>query len=130
MFIKQGIKEFVDAGVGAVHKDMKQLQDRGVPIPIDPHKLYFDSNAAALKYLMFLNMKWYGKVNDIGCGDGRSQRSYTHKDKSISHTVTTEYLIVSCVIYTMKQRTVATVDIPVAFLQADMDDHSMLNLID
>ena len=47
--MKWGIKEFGDAGVDTVHKEMKQLHDRGVPITVDPHKLYSGSKADALK---------------------------------------------------------------------------------
>ena len=46
----------------AVHKEIKQLHNSGVPIPIEPRKLYSDSKSDALKYSMFLKMKLYGKV--------------------------------------------------------------------
>ena len=57
MFMKRVIKEFGDTGVDAFHKDMKQLHNCEVPIPVDPRKMSSGSKAAALKYLMFLNMK-------------------------------------------------------------------------
>ena len=80
MSMKRGIKEFGDAGVDAVHKDMKNIHNTGVPIPVDPRKLYSVSKADALKYLMFLEMKRYGRVKGIGFADGRSQWANTHKD--------------------------------------------------
>ena len=49
MSMKQVIKQFGDSGVYAVHKEMKQLHDRGVPIPVDHLKLSYGSEAAALK---------------------------------------------------------------------------------
>ena len=117
---KQGIKEFGDSGVYAVHKEMKQINDSGVPISIDPRKLYSGSKAADLKYLMFLKMKLDRKVKGRGCYGGRYQRAYTHKDERSSPTVATEYLMISCVIDAIERHTLATVDIPGAFLQADM----------
>ena len=77
--MKQGIKEFGDAGVDTLYKYMKQLHDLRVPIPVDPLNLYSGSKADALKYLMFLNMKRYGKVKYRICTDGRYQQYYTHK---------------------------------------------------
>ena len=72
-------KEFGDTGVDDVHKEMKYIHYSGVPIPVEPHKLYSVSKAAAVKYLILLNMKQGGKIKGRGCADGRSQRSYTHK---------------------------------------------------
>ena len=100
---------------------MKQLHDLGVPIPVYPRKLSSGSKAAALKYLMLLKIKRGGRVKVRGCADGRSQRVYMHKYESISPTVSTESLMISCVIDAMERREVATVEIPGAFLQADMD---------
>ena len=99
---------------------MKQLQNRGVPIPVDPRNLYSVSKAAALKYLMFIKMKRDGKFKGRGSYGGRCQWVYTHKDESSSPTFATEYLMISCVIDTMERHALATVDIPGAFLQADM----------
>ena len=73
----------------AVHKYMKQLHGRGLPIHVDPCKLSSGSKAAALKCLMFLKMKRDGRVKGRGCADGRSQRAYTHKDDSGSPKVAT-----------------------------------------
>ena len=119
--MKRGIKEFVDALMDAVNKEMKQLNDFGVLIPVDPHNLSSGSKAAVLKYLMFLNMKQDVRVKGRGYTDGRYQRAYTHKDESISTTVATKSLMISCVIDAVEQRAVSNVDIPGAFLQADMD---------
>ena len=116
------IKEFRDVVVYAVHKYMKQLHNRLVPIPVDTRKLSSISKAAALKYLMLLKMKLYGRDKGRDCADGRSQWAYTRKDESSSPTVATESLMISFVIDTLKRRAVATMDIPGAFLQADMDE--------
>ena len=50
MSMKRGIGKFGDAGLDDVHKEMKQLHDRGVPIPVDSRKLYSDSKNAAAVY--------------------------------------------------------------------------------
>ena len=106
----------------AVNKEMKQLNDCGVLIPVDPHNLSSGSKAAVLKYLMFLNMKQDVRVKGRGYTDGGYQRAYTNKDESISTTVATKYLIISCVIDAMEQHAVDTMDIPSAFLQDNMGE--------
>ena len=122
MPMKRGIKEFGDAGVNDVHKEMKHLHDRSVPIPVELRKLYSGSKTATLKYLMFLQMKQDGRVKGRGFTDVRSQHAYTDKDENSSPKVATESLMILCVIDSMERRAVATLDIQGAFLQADMDE--------
>ena len=82
----------------AVHKEIKQLHDCGVSIPFDPRKMSSGSKASALKYLIFLKMKRYGRVKGKGCVDVGSQWAYTHKDERRSNTVATNSLMISCLI--------------------------------
>ena len=70
----------------------------------------------ALGYLMFLKRKLSGKMKGKGCADGRPQREYITKEESSSPTVTLYALMGSCVIDTLDDRKVITVDIPGAFL--------------
>jgi Reverse transcriptase (RNA-dependent DNA polymerase) len=70
---------------------------------------------------MFLKKKRCGKIKGRGCADGRKQREYTSKEDASSPTVLIEAVMLSCVIDALKKRDVATVDIPGAFMQADMD---------
>lgn len=71
---------------------------------------------------MFLKKKRSGRIKGRGCADGRKQRAYTNKEDASSPTVAIEALMLSCVIDAKEGRDVATVDIPGAFMQADMDD--------
>ena len=48
MSMKREIKEFGDSRVDVVHKEMKNINDIGVPIPVDPCKLSSKTKAAAL----------------------------------------------------------------------------------
>ena len=52
--MNQGIKMFGGAGTAAVHKDIKQLHDFRVSIPVDPDKLSRGDRYAVLKYLIFM----------------------------------------------------------------------------
>jgi len=71
---------------------------------------------------MFLKKKRFGKIKGRGCADGRKQREHTNKEDSRSPTVAIESLVLSCIIDSMENRDVPTVDIPGAFMQADMDE--------
>jgi Reverse transcriptase (RNA-dependent DNA polymerase) len=120
--MKQGIKLFGQDGVDAVQAELSQLQDRSVLNPKDPNQLTRAQKKAALEYLMFLKKKRCGRIKGRGCANGRKQREYTSKEDASSPTVSIEALMLSCVIDATEKRDVATVDIPGAFMQADMDE--------
>ena len=84
---------FGDAGDRSVHKEMKQLHERKVPIPVDLAKLSSGSKSDALKYLMSLKMKRDASIKGHGCDNRQSQRSHTSKEESIFPTVSIESLI-------------------------------------
>jgi hypothetical protein len=69
-----------------------------------------------------------GRIKGRGCADGRKQRIYTAKEDASSPTVAIEALMLSCVIDAKENRDVATVDIPGAFMQADMDETVYMKL--
>ena len=76
----------------------------------------------ALQYLMFLKQKRNGTIKGRGCADGRKQRATTTKEEASSPTVAIESVMLSSVIDAKEGRDEATVDIPGAFMQADMED--------
>lgn len=77
---------------------------------------------------MFLKQKRCGRIKGRGCADGRPQREFITKEDSSSPTVAIESLLLSCVIDAMEKRDVATVDIPGAFMQVDMDETVYMKL--
>jgi hypothetical protein len=81
-----------------------------------------EDKKAALHYLMFLKKKRCGRIKGRGCADGRKQRSYINKEDASAPTVAIEALMLSCAIDAKEEQDVATVDIPGAFLHADMDN--------
>ena len=71
---------------------------------------------------MFLKLK----IDEVaikgrGCEDGRKHQDWLSKEATLSPTVSTEGLMLLCMIDAMEGRDVATVDIPGAFLQTDYD---------
>ena len=75
----------------------------------------------ALGYLMFLKRQHSGKIKARGCADGRPQRAYIPREDARAPTVSMEAVFMTAVIDAMENRTVAVVDIPGPFMQADMD---------
>jgi len=69
---------------------------------------------------MFLKEKHTGQIKGRGCADGRKQRLYMQKEETSSPTVAVESLLISATMDALERRDVATVDIPGAFMQADM----------
>jgi len=69
---------------------------------------------------MLLKQKQTGITKVCGCVDGPKQRLYMTKEENSAPTVLTESLMIACVIDAIENRDVAIVDIPGAFMQADM----------
>jgi hypothetical protein len=126
--LKRGIEVFGDAGMHAIKLELQQLEDRNVLIPIGSSSLNKEEKAGALPYLMFLKEKRSGLIKGRGCADGRKQRIYHSKEEASSPTVSLESVLMTCAIDAAEGRDVATVDIPAAFMQADMDEAVYLRL--
>ena len=122
MSLKAGLCTFGNDGVKAVGKEMRQLHDRGVMAPVHKKCLTPEQRKEALAYLMFLNRKRCGKVKGRGCVDGRKQRAYSAKEESTAPTVSMEAVFLTAVIDALEGREVAVLDVPGAFMQADIDE--------
>ena len=121
MSLKAGLCTFRDDGVKAVEKEMRQLHDRGVMAPVHKKCLTHEQQKEALAYLLFLKRKRCGKVKGRGCTDGRKQRGYITKEESTTPMVSTEAVFLTAVIDALEGREVAVLDVPGAFMQADID---------
>ena len=122
MSLKTGLRAFGDDGAKAVEKEMKQLHDREVMFPVHKKSLTHEQRKEALAYLMFLKRKRCGKIKGRGCADGRKQRAYIAREDSTAPTVSTEAVFLTAVIDAMEDRDVAVLDVPGAFMQADIDE--------
>ena len=71
--------------------------------------------------MILLSKKRSGKIKDRGCADGRKQRFYLSKEDTSSPPVATESLMLSYEIDTCEGRGVGNIDIPCAFMQANME---------
>ena len=119
---KKGLELYKEEGAEAVLKELRQIHSKKDIIPLQPKEMTYEQKKAALRYLMFLKKKLCGRINGRDCVDGRKKRVYVSKEESSYPTVTTEGIMVSCILDAMEGRDVATVDIHGSFLNADMDD--------
>jgi hypothetical protein len=120
--LKRGLKEFGKDGLVALGKEVEQLYTRKVSKPVDGDNLTKEQKRATLRYLMFLTQKRCGRIKARGCADGRKQRETTNKEDASAPTVSIEAVMLSSTIDACEGRDVATVDIPGAFMQADIDE--------
>ena len=70
---------------------------------------------------MFLQRKRTGKIKGRGCANGQ-KRVYINKDQVSAPTLATKSLFLTCLIDTMDKSDVATVNIPGALMQDNMDE--------
>lgn len=122
MNIRQGLKMFGEEGVQAIKKELAQLHDREVISPRASKDLTPAQRKEALAYLMFLKRKICGKIKGRGCADGRKQRGYILRADATAPTVATEAVFLTAVSDVFEGRSVAIIDIPGAFIPADMDE--------
>ena len=117
----RGVKLFKERGVEAILTEMNQLHRRKVGQPQHRNDLTEEQRRTALHYLMFLKEKRCGKIKGRGCANGKPQRKYIDKNDAASPTVSIEAVFLSLLIDAQEKRDVAVIDIPGAFMQADMD---------
>ena len=118
MPIRRSLKLFGSGGISAVKAELQQLHDLKV---MEAKPLTTTQKREVLGYLMFLKRKRNGKIKARGCADGRPQQAYIPQEDARAPTVSTEAVFMTVVIDAMENRMVAVVDIPGAFMQADMD---------
>jgi hypothetical protein len=101
---------------------VEQLHTRKLDKPLDSNKITKVQKRASLRYLMFMSKKQCWKSKARGCAYGRKQRETRSKKEASSATVAIKSIVLSAIIDAMKERDLATVDIPGAFMQADIDE--------
>ena len=120
--MKRGLKIFGEEGMKAVKDELQQLHDREVMKLVHKNQLTPEQRQESLGYLMFMKRKRNGKVKGQGCAEDRKQRVWTSKEDSTSPTVATEAVFLTAVVDALENCDVAIVDVPGAFMQADMDE--------
>lgn len=105
---------------------MQQLHDRLVIQSRAPGTISDSKRRNALRYLMFLKQKRDGSIKGRGCADGRKQRNHIPKHDASSPTIATKSVFLIARIAAKERRDMASMDVPGAFLHADLHDDEMI----
>ena len=119
--LSKGYKVLGDSGRKAAFNEVDQLHKRGVFKPIDPSNLSKAERSKVLESLIFLTQKRDGSSKARTCVNGSPQCLWMNKEEAASPTILLESVLLTCVIDAREDREVATVDIPNAFVQTDME---------
>jgi hypothetical protein len=108
---------------------MKQLHFRNTFKPKHWSKLTDTQRRTVLESHVFLKEKRDGKIKGRTVAGGNKQRDYISKEDASSPTVTTESVLLSCIIDAEEERDVAVIDIPNAFIQMRVEDEKDMAII-
>ena len=70
-----------------------------------------------------------GKIKGRTCADGRPQRDLYDKAETSSPTASSDAILLTLIIDAFERRDVATADVAGAYLNADMDDYVLMQLV-
>ena len=115
-----GLKLYGDKGRKAVTKEVKQLHDRVCFKPIDVKALTAEERRKAQVALIFLTQKRDGTIKAREVYNGKPTREWLSREDSASPTASLESIILLGVIDVKERRDILCVDIPNAFIQAEL----------
>jgi hypothetical protein len=126
--LKKGIKKFKKVGEAAVSKDLLQLHMRETFTPKNTKELSSEQKRGGLESRMFLKEKRDGTIKVRACADGRKQQEKADPGAATYPTVTLESVLITSTIKAFENREVAVIDIPGAYLSANMDEKVIMLL--
>ena len=120
--LKMSMKTWKYKGRSAAKSEMKQIHMRDTFIP--KHYKYLDvvQRKPILESHMFLKEKINGDIKGRTVAGGNKQRDFISKDYSSSLNVSTEAVLLSCIIDAEEERDVAVIDIPNSFIQTRVEN--------
>jgi len=127
--LKAGMKEWGKVAEQAVLSEMKQLHMRDTFRPMHWRELNDLQKKTILESHMFLKQKRDGKIKGRTVAGGNKQRDFISKEDSSSPTVSTEAVLLTCIIDAEEGRDVAVIDIPNAFIQTRIEDEKDMAIL-
>jgi hypothetical protein len=127
--LKAGLKEWGDRAFTATRSEMKQLHLWNTFKPKHWRELSQFQRQTMLESHMFLKQNHDGKIKGRTVAGVNKQHNYISKEDASSPTVTTEAVLLSCIIDAEEGRDVAVVDIPKAFVQTRVENEKDMAFI-
>ena len=127
--LKARLKAWGDQAWSAAHSEMKQLHMCDTFKPMHWHDLTPLQHEMVLESHMFLKEKQSGEIKGHTVAGGNKQHDYISKEDASSPTVSTESVLLICIIDALEGRDVAVVDIPNAFIQTHVEKEQDMAII-
>jgi hypothetical protein len=128
MSAKQGIRKHGKPAIEALYQEFLQLHNRTVFQGQHAHQLTKQQKLGALRAISVIKEKRSGTLKGRTVADGSVQRDLYDKQDTTSPTVTTDALMMSLLIDAHEGRDVATADVVGAYLNAFMEDFTLLRV--
>jgi hypothetical protein len=120
--LKAALKKWGKEAVESVGKEMKQLHWQNSFKPMHWKSLTAEQRKKVLESHIFVERKRDGSLKARQVAGGNKQRGYITKEEASSPTVSSEAVMLTCVIDATENKNVAIVDIPNAFVQTVVED--------
>ena len=128
--LKSSLKQWGDKGYAVVTSEMKQLHFCNTFRPKHWSKLLKTQHRAVLELHMFLKEKRDGSLKGRTVAGGNSKTTVPiSKEDASSPTITTEAVLLSCIINAKEGRDVTVINIPNAFIQMRVEDEGDIAII-
>ena len=118
--LQKGIKIFGERGTQAAKSEVKQLHDRVGFRALAVKELTRQERERAQEGLLFLTEKKDGSVKGRLAYNGKKTREWISREDKSSPTAHAESILLTCAIDAKEHRDVMSLDIPNAFIQAEL----------
>ena len=115
--LKSGLKQWGDKAYSVVTSEMKQLHFHNTFKSKHWSKLSKTQCQMVLELHMFLKEKQDGSLKGRTVAGGNKQQDYISKEDASLPTITTEAVLLLCIIDAKEERDVTVINIPNAFIQ-------------
>merc|ERR1712086_1181062 len=126
---KVDVQKFGSEAKNAVTKELTQVHNCEAFAPQDANLLTYEQRNQALESIMHVKHKRDDSKKARLCADGRKQRLTMRKDETTSPTVCTDSVFITAAIEASENRRTAVVDLPGAYLSANMDDEEEVLMV-
>jgi hypothetical protein len=120
--LKAAVKKWGREAEESVGKEMKQLHWQNYFKPMHWKSLTANQHKKMLESHIFVERKRDGVLKARQVAGGNKQQGYIMKEDASSPTVSSEAVMITCVVNANENREVAIVDIPNVFVQTVVED--------